>query len=1302
MNKVPGVSYSIGLLDELQRTAAKFAAHETEIEKTRRSETAAAIRESREKVEDAQRKLNQDIERAQNFFPKEKERLEEAREARIVRIRKAYQDTRKSLVDEVESKKGREIAGLQAKILDAKRGLQSGAAEAEAAFNEFHAESSQEKARQRKLLKLARAALRGNWQHSRALMKKFDEGVSDIDYQKTELELLEQSRRETDIAEEKIKDFATHPGPKLFGVLPIWATALIGAVVGAAVTNGMAGGAADWGIAGGIVLVFSAVHFVVHRLVWNGVSNEAEEITRSFTKARQLLEVSRENAQVRYERQVMRLKSETEKVSTKADEKWKEEVDEAGEKRGDILKELDKRRERALKSCESLFAGRIKALEGEPGETIEKLRVKAQSVIEGLNSECVNREAAAKTAFESAKAKIETDWGAEIGPIYEKFAALQKVTSETFEDWTPEYCEGWKPPTEFAHAGKFARIDVDTSKLVTVPKADVLALPEPTKLEVPLSVSLPREGSLLFETDSSAKDVLIDTLNNVVLRLLSKSPPGKLGFTIIDPVGLGQNFAGLTHLADFEDSVINARIWTQRGQIEERLSELNDHMEKIIQMYLRNEYQTIFEYNEEAGNIAEKYQFVVIADFPASFSDVAAKRLLSIAASGARCGIYTLIHWDRRRQLPEGFEIDDLREHSHCFECDGEEYYLMTDEFGEGAKLVFDRPPDADLARTFVQRVGQASVDSNRVEVPFSHVAPPDGDYWSGDTTSELRVPIGRTGATKLQYLAIGKGTRQHALFAGKTGSGKSTLFHVIITNLALHCSPEQVEFYLIDFKKGVEFKCYGAKKLPHAKVVAIESDREFGLSVLSRVDEELKRRGEMFRALGVQDIAGYKAAGGKEPVPRSLLIIDEFQEFFTEDDRIAQNASVLLDRIVRQGRAFGIHVLLGSQTLGGAYTLARTTMGQMVIRVALQCNEADALLIMDDDNPAPRLLTRPGEGIYNDSAGAIEGNSPFQTVWISENERDEWLDKACAMAVEKGKSYPAPIVFEGNAPADVRDNEALAKMLASEPSGRPALGRAFLGAPNSIKGPTEAVFQRQSGSNLLVVGQRDESALAITGVGLLSLAAQYPTGAAEFVIFDGTTPETPEQSYLDAVINAIPHPVARAKNNDATEIMQALTEEVKRREDDAHLSSAPEVFVVALGVQKFKKLRFEEDFGFSMDDDDEAGNPGQQLNDLIASGPSAGIHILATIDSYNNINRCLSRKALSEFEMRVVFQMSANDSASLIDAPDAGSLGLHRAIFYNEQEGVTETFRPYATPDQSWLSDVREKMGELAVEATA
>ena len=40
---------------------------------------------------------------------------------------------------------------------------------------------------------------------------------------------------------------------------------------------------------------------------------------------------------------------------------------------------------------------------------------------------------------------------------------------------------------------------------------------------------------------------------------------------------------------------------------------------------------------------------------------------------------------------------------------------------------------------------------------------------------------------------------------------------------------------------------------------------------------------------------------------------------------------------------------------------------------------------------------------------------------------------------------------------------------------------------------------------------------------------------------------------------------------------------------------------------------------------------------------------------------------------MRVVFQMSSNDSASLIESPQANDLGLHRAILSNGQEGWTE-----------------------------
>src|SRR6202012_542758 len=148
---------------------------------------------------------------------------------------------------------------------------------------------------------------------------------------------------------------------------------------------------------------------------------------------------------------------------------------------------------------------------------------------------------------------------------------------------------------------------------------------------------------------------------------------------------------------------------------------------------------------------------------------------------------------------------------------------------------------------------------------------------------------------------------------------------------------------------------------------------------------------------LGVQDLPAYRESiarqGGAYPyLPRTLLIIDEFQEFFAEDDKLAQEAQLLLDRLVRQGRAFGIHVLLGSQTIGGSSGLARSTIGQMAVRIALQPSEVDSQLILGDNNSAARLLSRPGEAIYNDAGGLPENNSPFQVAWLPDEKRDVYL----------------------------------------------------------------------------------------------------------------------------------------------------------------------------------------------------------------------------------------------------------------------------------------------------------------------
>ena len=339
-------------------------------------------------------------------------------------------------------------------------------------------------------------------------------------------------------------------------------------------------------------------------------------------------------------------------------------------------------------------------------------------------------------------------------------------------------------------------------------------------------------------------------------------------------------------------------------------------MENVIQKYLRNEYRSITEYNARAGEVAEPFRFLVVADFPVRFNEAAARRLVSIAQSGPRCGVHVLMSVDVRQELPQGIDLKDLER--HCAVLHWREGRFRWQDPDQGVfPLALDEPPGSDRFSAIVRAAGKRAEGASRVEVPFEFLAPEPDHSGSATARSGLAIPLGRAGATKVQNLKLGTGTAQHVLIAGKTGSGKSTLLHAMITSAALNYAPDQVELYLIDFKKGVEFKPYATHRLPHARVIAVESEREFGLSVLQRLDEELKARGDLFRDAGAQDVAAFRTARPDRPMPRILLIVDEFQEFFVEDDKLAQEAALLLDRLVRQGRAFGIHVLLGSQTLG-------------------------------------------------------------------------------------------------------------------------------------------------------------------------------------------------------------------------------------------------------------------------------------------------------------------------------------------------------------------------------------------------
>ena len=913
----------------------------------------------------------------------------------------------------------------------------------------------------------------------------------------------------------------------------------------------------------------------------------------------------------------------------------------------------------------------------------ERLRLQSRygTDSESLTTGYAGRRAQLLERWQSGLQKIQ----APIGP--------DSTTESTRTDWAA-FEKTYVGPKQFPETVPIGSFAIDMEQISAGIPRDGLTVKLPDRFNVPAMLAFPRQASVLIQTDPEGREEGLRALQMIMTKLLSRLPAGRARFTIIDAVGLGQSFAGFMHLADHDDQLVTSRIWTTTEQIDQRLTDLTEHMETVIQKYLRNEYATIDEYNEQAGELAEPYRFLVVADFPSGFEGDSWRRLLSIARSGPRCGVYTLILRDIRQSLPAELMIEDLETASTNIVRENGRFVIRDDVYQQ-FPLTLDAPPDEDTLTKLVHKIGRAAKEASRVEVDFDNIAPKLDQFWTQSASGELAVPVGRMGATRLQYFKCGKGVAQHALVAGKTGSGKSTLLHAMITNLAMWYSPDEVEFYLIDFKKGVEFKVYAEYQLPHARAIAVESDREFGLSVLQRIDAELARRGDIFRRAGTQDLGAYRKTEGAEVMPRVMLIIDEFQEFFTEDDKVAQDCQLLLDRLVRQGRAFGIHVFLGSQTIGGSGGLARTTISQMGIRIALQCSETDSQMILGDNNSAARLLSRPGEAIYNDAGGMVEANSPFQVAWLADERREYYLEHVNAKLKADGtkRKVIPPIVFEGNSAADFTKNQLIMAAIDAKPASVP---QAWIGDPVAIKDPTSISFRRQAGSNTLLVGQADEQANAMLLAICLAVAAQVPE--AKFVVLDGTPVDSFLAGQMPAVLEGLPQEVKFVDYRQVDDAINELSEEMERRRGQDQLQ--PPIFLIVNGLQRYRTLRkSEDDFSFSVSSDDgpKKPKPDKQLVELVKEGPNVGIHLVTWVDTLASIERTFERGLMREFDYRVLFQMSANDSSNLVDSPVANKLGFFRALAYSEEKGSMEKFRPYGVPPKEWLEDFK---GRLAARA--
>ena len=254
-------------------------------------------------------------------------------------------------------------------------------------------------------------------------------------------------------------------------------------------------------------------------------------------------------------------------------------------------------------------------------------------------------------------------------------------------------------------------------------------------------------------------------------------------------------------------------------------------------------------------------------------------------------------------------------------------------------------------------------------------------------------------------------------------------------------------------------------------------------------------------------------------------------------------------------------------------------------------------------------VALRPGEAIYNDANGMMEGNHFFQVVWLSDKRKEDYLRRLHALDHERNPGIVRPLlVFEGNKPAEILRNHLLLNRL-RDPA-RPIAPRsasAWLGEAIAIKDPTAAVFRPQGGSNLLIIGQQDDSALGIMTIALVGLASQHApvegddlsTPGVRFLILDGTPFDSSRVGTFARVADALPHPSRIGGVRDVGEFLTDIAVEVERRTEAGDSEAGP-IYLFLYDLQRFRSLRKEED-DYSFGGEEKPASPAKRLFNHLA-----------------------------------------------------------------------------------------------------
>lgn len=280
-------------------------------------------------------------------------------------------------------------------------------------------------------------------------------------------------------------------------------------------------------------------------------------------------------------------------------------------------------------------------------------------------------------------------------------------------------------------------------------------------------------------------------------------------------------------------------------------------------------------------------------------------------------------------------------------------------------------------------------------------------DRWKKSRSYEtMRALIGEKNGGAPCYLDIHeKYHGPHGLVAGTTGSGKSETLETYILSLSIEFSPDDVGFFIIDYKGGGMASLF--THLPHMiGQISNLSGNQINRALVS-IQSEKDRREALFKDANVKDIRDYTKLYQKGmatvPLPHLIIVIDEFAELKHDQPEFIQE----IVSVSRVGRSLGIHLIMSTQKPAGSVSedIWANSKFKLCLRVQSRQDSMDML-----HKPDAAYLTQTGRAYLQ--VGNDELYEQFQSGYsgapYSEDEEDD--SPVAAILDVNGKP-----VIEGN-----------------------------------------------------------------------------------------------------------------------------------------------------------------------------------------------------------------------------------------------------------------------------------------------